>query len=68
MPVEAKESIRSHGIGVRDGCGLCEFWELNPGNLEEQPVVLTTEPVLQPPPFKVIFLLRVWSSRIGVTQ
>jgi len=27
----------------------CGFWELNSGPLEEQPVLLTTEPSLQPP-------------------
>jgi len=27
----------------------CGCWELNPGPLEEQPVLITTEPSLQPP-------------------
>ena len=37
------------GIGVTDSCELpCGFWELNPSPLEEQPVLLTAEPSLQP--------------------
>ena len=27
---------------------VCECWELNPGSLTEQPVILTTEPFIQP--------------------
>ena len=34
---------------ILDGCKpLCGFWVLNSGPLEEQPVLLTTEPSLQP--------------------
>ena len=34
---------------VTDSCEPpCGCWELNPGPLEEQPVLLTTEPALQP--------------------
>jgi hypothetical protein len=37
-------------LEVTDGCKLpCGYWGLNPGPLEEQPVLLTTEPSLQPP-------------------
>ena len=33
-----------------DGCELpCGCWELNSGPLEEQSVLLTAEPLLQPP-------------------
>lgn len=33
---------------VPDGCEqTCRCWELNPGLLEEQPVLLTTEPCFQ---------------------
>jgi hypothetical protein len=39
-----------------DSCELpCGCWELNPGTLEEQPVLLTTEPSLQAPIFFVSF-------------
>ena len=35
--------------GVTDSYELpCKCWELNPGLLEEQPLLLTTEPSLQP--------------------
>jgi hypothetical protein len=35
---------------ITNGCELpCGCWELNSGPLEEQPVLLTTEPSLQPP-------------------
>ena len=44
-----EEGIRSLGTGVTGGCELpCGCWELNPGPLEEQPVLVTTEPSLQP--------------------
>ena len=44
------EGIRSPGIGVTDSGELpCGCWELSPGPLEEQPVLLTTEPSLQCP-------------------
>jgi len=40
----------SPGTGVTDSCELtCGCWELKPGPLEEQPVLLTSEPSLQPP-------------------
>jgi hypothetical protein len=35
--------------GVADCCELpCGCWDLNPGLLGEQPVLVTTEPSLQP--------------------
>ena len=38
------EGVRSSGARVTDRCELsCGCWELNPGPLEEQPVLLTTE-------------------------
>ena len=37
------------GTGVTHSCALpCSCWELNLGPLEEQPVLLTTEPSPQP--------------------
>jgi hypothetical protein len=37
---------------ITDGCEPpCGCWELNSGPLEEQSVLLTTEPSLQPPQF-----------------
>ena len=39
-------------LDFSDSCELlCECWELNPGPLEEQSVLLTTEPSLQPHDF-----------------
>ena len=39
---------KSSGTGVKDTCELpCGCWELNPGPLEEQLVLLTTNPFLQ---------------------
>ena len=44
------EGVRSPGTGVTDSCELpCGCWELNLGPLQEQHVLLTTEPLLQPP-------------------
>ena len=43
------EGFGSSGMGVTDSCELpYGCWELNPGPLEEQPVLLTNEPSLQP--------------------
>jgi len=42
------EDVRSSDVGVTDNCepsSAC--WELNPGPLEEQQVILTAEPSLQ---------------------
>lgn len=42
--------MRASGLGVVDSCELpCGCSELNPGRLEEQSVLLTAEPSLQPP-------------------
>ena len=44
-----KESVRSLGTRVTDGCdppNSC--WELNLGPMEKKPVLLTTEPFHQP--------------------
>ena len=40
--------VRTPGTGVTDSCELsCGCWELNPGPLEEQLVLLTAERTLQ---------------------
>ena len=42
------EDVRSPGTAVTDSCELlCWCWALNPGPLEEEPVLLTAEPSLQ---------------------
>ena len=44
------EDARSPETWIRDSCELpCGCWEGNQGPLEEQPVLLTCEPFLQPP-------------------
>lgn len=46
---EGSGDIGSPATGIRDGCGLlCQCWELNPRSLQKQPVLLITEPHLQP--------------------
>lgn len=50
----SEQDVRSLRTGIRSGCGpLCGCWKLNSGALEEQPVLLTSEPSLQP--FYLIF-------------
>jgi hypothetical protein len=44
-----EESIPSLGTGVTGSCEpLCGCWELRPGLLQEQLVLLSAEPSLQP--------------------
>lgn len=44
------EGVRSPGTTVIDICELpCGFWKLNQGPPEGQPVLLASEPSLQPP-------------------
>ncbi|EDL00481.1 mCG113792, isoform CRA_a, partial [Mus musculus] len=46
--LETRRGLRVAGIAEIDGCELpCRCWELNLGPLEEQQVLLTTEPSLQ---------------------
>ncbi|XP_050003558.1 adiponectin receptor protein 1 [Alexandromys fortis] len=47
---------KSPATGSSDSCELpCGCWELNPGPLEEQSVLLTTEPSLQPHKMSCLF-------------
>jgi hypothetical protein len=44
-----EKGIGSHRATVIDSCELpCGCWGLNSGPLEEQPILLTAEPFLQP--------------------
>lgn len=53
--------IRSSGTGITDRCQLpCEFWDLNPGPLEKQSVLLTAEPSLVSQPHEEAF--NTWVS------
>lgn len=50
---ETEEGIRFPGTGVTEGFEpLCGYWELNPGPLQEQPVLSTAEP----PPLQPLLL------------
>lgn len=43
-----EEGIGSHGISNTDGCERpCEYWEPNPGPLQEQHLLLTADPALR---------------------
>jgi hypothetical protein len=45
-----RHTRRGHQMPITEGCELpCDCWELTSGPLEEQSVLLTTEPSLQPP-------------------
>jgi hypothetical protein len=47
-----RHTRRGHQIPIIDSCETpCGCWELNSGPLEEQSVLLTAEPSLQPPQF-----------------
>jgi len=50
-PQRPEEVVITPGAGVRGGCGPpspYRYWDLNPDPLEKQPVLLTTESLLQP--------------------
>lgn len=49
VPGDVKEDIGSPGSGVRDGCELSyRCWELSLGSQQDQHVLLTDQPSLQP--------------------
>lgn len=49
-PLRSKEDAGAPETGVTDSYpGQCGCWEPNPGLLQEQPVLFSTEPPLQPP-------------------
>ena len=48
-PEWTEEDVRSPGVKITDGCDLpYQCWELTPGPLEEQLLLLSTEPSLHP--------------------
>jgi hypothetical protein len=50
LPLSSDTQQKAALDPITDGCELpCGCWELNSGTLEEQSVLLTTEPSLQPP-------------------
>ena len=54
---------------ITDACeSLCGCWELNSGPLEEQAVLLTAEPSLQPPQAYLIFLLQKTAYRNEIME
>lgn len=55
-PLKTEQGFRSPRIGFTEGCKTpCRCWESNKGPLEEQPVLLTTEPLLQ----SLLFLIKL---------
>jgi hypothetical protein len=49
------EGVRFTGTGIIDRCeSPCKCWELNQDPLEELPVLLTSEPSLQPQCFSFL--------------
>jgi hypothetical protein len=53
------EGQKGEADPITDGCEPpCGCWELNSGTLEEQPVLLTAEPTLQP----TVMLFKVQKS------
>ena len=47
LPICMCEDVRCPGTGVTDSSELpCGCWDLNPGSLEEQSMLLTAEPSL----------------------
>lgn len=62
-PQRPAEGIRSPGTGVTDGYKPpCVFWELNLGPLEEQWVLLTTEPAQNLLIFKMSIAFIFWEK------
>jgi hypothetical protein len=52
---------------IMDGCEPpCGCWDLNSGPLEEQSVLLTTEPSLQPLYFLKMYLFYVYEHTVAV--
>jgi hypothetical protein len=48
--VPAEEDVGASGTGITDGCEPpCGYWGSNPDPLQEQSVLVTAEPSLQPP-------------------
>lgn len=46
VPQKPEKNVRTPALEFREGvsCHVYEFWESNPGPLEEQPGLSTTEP------------------------
>jgi hypothetical protein len=58
-----RHTRRGHQIPLRRYEPSCDCWELNSGPVEEQSVLLTTEPSLQHYLFLCIYLHVYWSVR-----
>jgi hypothetical protein len=49
LPTEARENVGNPGTGFTDSCESCHgSWGSNLGSLEEQVMLLTSEPPFQP--------------------
>ena len=48
MPTEARGGCQIPGTGVTDTCeSICRYLKLNPGSLQEHPMLLTQKTALQ---------------------
>lgn len=68
--VSSEDSFRHAGTGVSDCCeSPCRCWELNLGTMGDQPILLTTDPSLQPTLIKQhISIIFCESSEIHIKQ
>jgi hypothetical protein len=72
-PWRPEAPVRSPGTGVTNGCKPpCGGWELNPGPVEEQPVLLTNEELSSATlilfKLKHFSILCVWACVCGVER
>lgn len=57
--LRTEKGVRAPGTGVTHDCEPpCGCWDSNPGPLEEQLVLLTTEPSLQPQGLSLLYSVR----------
>lgn len=62
-PQRREPGLVSPETGFTDACERpCERWEPNPGTLEEQPVLLTTESSCQPLKWLIVLAEQVLSG------
>jgi hypothetical protein len=64
-----RDTRRGHQIPITDGCEPpCGCWELNSGPLEEQSVLLTTEPSLHPQCLRIFKVRFVGKSSLTISH
>lgn len=63
VPMEAERKVLDFLILSYSSESLCGCWDLNSSPLQEQPMLLTAEPSLQPRIFIYLFILNNAQSR-----